>query len=46
MGGDDDEVKIVHSNLLLPLFSDPSDQTDELDNSRYLVDAKIPWLHM
>ena len=29
---DDDKEKVVHRNLLLPLFSDPSDQTGELDN--------------
>ena len=28
----DDKMKVVHRNLLLPLFSDPSDQTSELDN--------------
>ena len=39
MGGDDG-VKIVHKNLLLPLFSNPLDQTGELDNSRSLVDPK------
>ena len=25
----DDKMKVVHRNLLLPLFSDPSDQTSE-----------------
>ena len=39
-GGDDDGVKIVHRNLLLPLFSDPLDQTSEPDNNRSLVDPK------
>ena len=39
MGGDNG-VKIVHRNLLLPLFSDPSDQTGQLDNSQSLVDPK------
>ena len=39
--GGDDGVKIVHRNLLLPLFSDPSDQTSELDNSRSLVDTQV-----
>ena len=38
--GDDDGVKIVHRNLLLPLFSNPLDQTGEPDNSRSLVDPK------
>ena len=27
----DDKMKVVHRNLLLPLFSDPSDHTSELD---------------
>ena len=27
----DDKMKVVHRNLLLPLFSDPSDYTSELD---------------
>ena len=27
----DDKTKVVHRNLLLPLFSDPSDHTSELD---------------
>ena len=31
MGADDNE-KVVHRNLLLPLFSDPLDQTSEQDN--------------
>ena len=33
----DDKVKIVHRNLLLPLFSDPSDQTNKED-SESLID--------
>ena len=33
-------VTIVYSNLLLPLFSDPLDQTGEWDNSRSLVHPK------
>ena len=33
-------MKIVHRNILLPLFSDPSDPTGELDNNRSLVDPK------
>ena len=28
----DDKMKVVHRNLLLPLFSDPSDQTSKSDN--------------
>ena len=28
----DDKTKVVHRNLLLPLFSDPSDQTSKSDN--------------
>ena len=35
----DDKVKIVYRNLLLPLFSDPLDQTSEQD-SESLVDPK------
>ena len=35
----DDKVKIVHRNLLQPLFSDPSDQIYEHD-SKSLVDPK------
>ena len=27
----DDKMKVVHRNLLLPLFSNPSDHTSELD---------------
>ena len=27
----DDKMKVVHRNLLPPLFSDPSDHTSELD---------------
>ena len=27
----DDKTKVVHRNLLPPLFSDPSDETSELD---------------
>ena len=38
MEGDDKE-KVVHRNLLLPLFSDPSDQTSEQD-SESLVGPK------
>ena len=38
--GGDDRVKIVHRNLLLPLLSDPLDSTNELDNSRSLVNQK------
>ena len=38
MEGDDKE-KVVHRNLLLPLFSDPLDQTSEQDN-KSLIDPK------
>ena len=38
MEGDNKE-KIVHRNLLLPLFSNPSDQTGEQDSAS-LVDPK------
>ena len=34
MGGDSNE-KVVHRNLLLPLFSDPSAQTSEQDKSLF-----------
>ena len=27
----DDKMKVVHRNLLLPLYSDPSDQTSKCD---------------
>ena len=40
MEGEDIGVKIVHRNLLLPLFSDPLDQTGELDNDNSPVDPK------
>ena len=33
-------MKVVHRNLLLPLFSDPSDQTIEQD-SKSLVDQTV-----
>ena len=33
-------MKIVHRNLLLPLFSDPLDHAGEPDNSRSLVNPK------
>ena len=29
----DDKTKVVHRNLLLPLFSDPSDHTSELGST-------------
>ena len=38
--GDDNRVKIVHRNLLLPLLSNPLDHAGELDNSRSLVNPK------
>ena len=40
MEDEDIGVTIVHRNLLLPLYSDPSDQTGEPDNNRSLVDPK------
>ena len=36
----DDKMKVVHRNLLLPLFSDPSDQTSKLD-TKSLVDQTV-----
>ena len=36
----DDKMKVVHRNLLLPLFSDPSDQTSKLDN-KPMVDQTV-----
>ena len=33
-------MKVVHRNLLLPLFSDPSDPTNESDN-KSVVDQTI-----
>ena len=36
----DDIMKVVHRNLLLPLFSDPSDQTSKLD-TRSVVDQTV-----
>ena len=36
----DDKKTVVHRNLLLPLFSDPSNQTSELDN-KYVVDQTV-----
>ena len=36
----DDKMKVVHKNLLLPLFSDPSDHTSELD-TKSLVDQTV-----
>ena len=35
-----DDTKVVPKNLLLPLFSDPSDQTSEQD-SKSLVDQTV-----
>ena len=37
---DDDKMKVVHRNLLLPLFSDPSDHTSELDTES-MVDQTV-----
>ena len=39
-GSDDNVVKIVPRNLLLPLYSDPSYQTSEPDNNRSPVGPK------
>ena len=36
----DDKMKIVHRNLLLPLFSDPADHTSESD-TRSVVDQTV-----
>ena len=37
---DDDKIKVVHRNLLLPLFSDPSDHTSKLD-TKSVVDQTV-----
>ena len=34
------KTKVVHRNLLLPLFSDPSDNTNELD-TKSMVDQTV-----
>ena len=36
----DDKTKVVHRNLLLALFSDPSDQTSKLDTTS-MVDQNL-----
>ena len=36
----DNKMKVVHRNLLLPQFSDPSDQTSKSDN-KFMVDQNI-----
>ena len=36
----DDEMKVVHQNLLLPLYSNPSDHTNALDTES-LVDQTV-----
>ena len=36
----DDKMKVVHRNLLLPLFSDPSDQTSKSD-IKSMVDQTV-----
>ena len=36
----DDKTKVVHRNLLLPLFSDPSDQTSKSD-TKSVVDQTV-----
>ena len=38
--GGDNRVQIVHSNLLLPLLSNPLDHAGEPDNSRSLANLK------
>ena len=37
---DDDKMKVVHQNLLLPLFSDPSDDANESDTES-VVDQTV-----
>ena len=36
----DDKTKVVHRNLLLPIFSDPSDHTSKLD-TKSMVDRTV-----
>ena len=36
----DEKMKVVHGNLLLPLFSDPSDHTSESD-TKSMVDQTV-----
>ena len=36
----ENKMKVVHQNLLLPLFSDPSDHTNELDTES-MVDQTV-----
>ena len=36
----DDKTKVMHRNLLLPLFSDPSDHASELD-TKSMVDQTV-----
>ena len=36
----DDKMKVVHRNLLLPLFSDPLDHTSKLD-TKSMVDQTV-----
>ena len=36
----ENKMKVVHRNLLLPLFSDPSDHTSELD-TKSMVDQTV-----
>ena len=43
--GEDIRVKIVHRNLLLPLFSDPLDWTSELVKIILWSIQKKPWVH-
>ena len=37
---DEDKTKVVHRNLLLPLFSDPSDHISKLDN-KSVIDQTV-----
>ena len=36
----EDKTKVMHRNLLLPLFSDPSDESSKLDN-KSMVDQTV-----
>ena len=39
----DDKMKVVHQDLLLPLFSNPSDHTNALDTESVLIKL---WMFM
>ena len=41
----EDKMKVVHRNLLLPLFSDPSDHTSELD-TKSVIDQIVSMLEV